>query len=107
MLIDHKINRIVVTGPESTGKTELAQALASKLNSVWIPEYARQYVENLNRPYEYDDVIQIAQHQVEQEAAFASKIGEGIIIFDTWLIITKVWLDLVFGKCPDRSRAHV
>ena len=107
MLIDHKINRIVVTGPESTGKTELAQALASKLNSVWIPEYARQFVENLNRPYEYDDVIQIAHHQVEQEAVFASKIGEGIIIFDTWLIITKVWLDLVFGKCPDWISEHI
>ncbi|HZK97546.1 MAG TPA: ATP-binding protein [Prolixibacteraceae bacterium] len=107
MLIDNKINRIVVTGPESTGKTELAQALAAKLNSVWIPEYARQYVENLNRSYEYDDVIQIAQHQVEQEAAYDLKIGDGIIIFDTWLIITKVWLDLVYGKCPDWISEHI
>ncbi len=107
MLIHHTLNRIVVTGPESTGKTELAQALAAKLNSVWIPEYARQYVENLNRPYEYDDVIQIAQHQVAQETDVALEIGDGLIIFDTWLIITKVWLDRVFGKCPDWISEHI
>lgn len=107
MLTDKNIHRIVVTGPESTGKTELAQALAEKLNSVWIPEYARQYVENLDRPYNYDDVIQIAQHQVAQEAEYALKIGDGILIFDTWLIITKVWLDLVFGKCPLWISHHI
>lgn len=107
MLKDNKIRRIVVTGPESTGKTELAQALAERLNTVWIPEYARQYVENLDRPYDYDDVIRIAQHQVTQEIEYALKIGKGIIIFDTWLIITKVWLDLVFGKCPDWISDHI
>jgi len=100
MLKENEIMRIVVTGPESTGKTELSQALAKKLNTVWIPEYDRQYVENLERPYDYNDVIQIAKHQLNQEAEYALKIGNGIIIFDTWLIITKVWLDLVFGKCP-------
>ena len=107
MLIDNNIRRIVVTGPESTGKTELAQALAEKLNSIWVPEYARQYVENLNRPYDYDDVVQIAQYQVAQEAEYALKIGKGLIIFDTWLIITKVWLDLVFGKCPEWVFDHI
>jgi NadR type nicotinamide-nucleotide adenylyltransferase len=100
MLMDKNIRRIVITGPESTGKTELAQALAEKLNSPWIPEYARQYVENLDRPYNYNDVIQIAKYQVIQEKESILKTENGIIIFDTWLIITKVWLDLVFGKCP-------
>lgn len=101
MLIENKISRIVITGPESTGKTELAQALAEKLNTIWIPEYARHYIENLNRPYDYDDVVRIAHYQITQETEFASKMGKGILIFDTWLIITKVWFDLVFGKCPE------
>ena len=107
MLIADNIRRIVVTGPESTGKTELAQALAEKLNAVWIPEYARQYVENLDRPYDYNDVVAIAQYQVAQETEYALKVGKGIIIFDTWLIITKVWLDLVFGKCPEWITDHI
>jgi NadR type nicotinamide-nucleotide adenylyltransferase len=107
MLSEIKINRVVITGPESTGKTELAKALAERLGTIWIPEYARQYVENLERPYDYDDVIQIAKHQIAQEAEFASKMGKGILIFDTWLIITKVWLDFVFGKCPEWILDHI
>jgi NadR type nicotinamide-nucleotide adenylyltransferase len=101
------ITRIVITGPESTGKTELAQALAGKLNAVWIPEYARQYVENLNRPYNYDDVVQIARYQIAQEKQYTSALKNGILIFDTWLIITKVWLEVVFGKCPAWISNHI
>lgn len=107
MLTIDDIHRIVITGPESTGKTELAQALAERLNSLWVPEYARLYVENLGRPYDYNDVVQIAKYQVRQETNYASKITKGIIIFDTWLIITKVWLDLVFGKCPEWIPEHI
>lgn len=107
MLKGNIINRIVITGPESTGKTELAQALAEKFDTVWIPEYARHYIENLDRPYDYDDVVQIARYQVAQETEFTLKIGKGILIFDTWLIITKVWFDLVFGKCPEWISEHI
>jgi NadR type nicotinamide-nucleotide adenylyltransferase len=107
MLNENKISRVVITGPESTGKTELAQALAEKLDAFWIPEYARQYVENLDRPYNYDDVIRIAKYQIAQEIEFASKMEKGVLFFDTWLIITKVWLDLVFGKCPEWILDHI
>ena len=107
MLNQNTISRIVITGPESTGKTELAQALAEKLGAVWIPEYARQYVENLNRPYNYDDVVRIARYQISQEKEYTLKIKNGILIFDTWLIITKVWFDLVFGKCPEWVCDHI
>jgi NadR type nicotinamide-nucleotide adenylyltransferase len=107
MLTEDNLYRIVITGPESTGKTQLAQALAQKLNATWIPEYAREYVEHLDRPYTYNDVIQIASYQIAQERAYDAKIAKGILIFDTWLIITKVWLDLVFGKCPDWICDHI
>ena len=101
------LRRIVITGPESTGKTALAQALAEKWNTLWIPEYARQYVENLDHPYHYDDVVRIAQHQIEEEKVYTAKIGHGILFFDTWLIITKVWFDLVFGRCPEWILDHI
>lgn len=106
-LIENKLIRIVVTGPESTGKTELARALSEKTGAVWIPEYARTYVENLDRPYEYEDVIQIARYQIAQEKKYESEMVTGGLIFDTWLIITKVWLDLVFGRCPEWIPEHI
>lgn len=102
MLKDNGIRRVVITGPESTGKTALTQALADKYGTEWIPEYAREYIQALNRPYVYEDVVRIAQHQMLQEELFASRIQPGGILFlDTWLIITKVWFDLVFKRCPE------
>ena len=106
-MLMNNIARVVITGPESTGKTALAQALAEKWGSLWIPEYARQYVENLDRPYNYEDVVTIAEHQIAEEAGFGSTIHDGILFFDTWLIITKVWLDLVFGRCPEWITEHI
>jgi NadR type nicotinamide-nucleotide adenylyltransferase len=100
------VKRIVVTGPESTGKTELSFNLAKRLNTIFIPEYAREYVENLNRPYTYSDVESIARFQIVQEEMFEER-AQNLLIFDTWLIITKVWFDLVFGKCPEWVISHI
>ena len=98
MLTAQNIKRIVISGPESTGKSALTQALAEKFQTRWIPEYAREYVQSLNHPYQYQDVVRIARHQIGQEETIAEDVLPGnILFFDTWLIITKVWFDLVFG----------
>lgn len=92
--------RIAVTGPESTGKTTLAQQLAERFSGQYIPEFAREYIEKLPQHYTYQDVEAIAQTQIEQ--FHATKLSsEKLFIFDTWLIITKVWFKWVFGKTPD------
>ena len=106
-MIKGNLYRVVVSGPESTGKTELSKSLAERLHGVWIPEYARQYIENLNRPYNYQDVEQIARFQIKQELEVVTEVEHGFLIFDTWLIITKVWFDLVFGRCPDWVIDHI
>ena len=94
-----RYRRIVLTGPESTGKTTLARALAETSGGTWIPEYARGYVERLNRKYDRNDVEHIARAQVNQydEAVSAGKYP---VVFDTFLIVTKVWLETVFGAAP-------
>lgn len=92
--------RIAVTGPESTGKTTLAMQLADICNGQYIPEFAREYVEKLPHHYTYDDVEAIAIKQVEQYQATKSS-AQRLFIFDTWLIITKVWFNWVFNKTPD------
>jgi nicotinamide riboside kinase len=94
------VKKIVVTGPESTGKTALTEALVPLLNAVLIPEFARTYVENLHRPYGYIDLEIIARHQVAEEKRLSDISGDRILLMDTWLIITKVWFDVVFGKVP-------
>jgi NadR type nicotinamide-nucleotide adenylyltransferase len=107
MLSDKEVIKIIVTGPESTGKTELAESLAQLFETIWIPEYARDYIEHLHRPYVYEDVIQIARIQIAKESECTLKPGKRILFFDTWLIITKVWLDLVFGRCPEWIVNHI
>jgi NadR type nicotinamide-nucleotide adenylyltransferase len=91
--------RVVITGPESTGKTSLTLHLASVYKADYIPEFARNYISNLNTPYNYCDVLNIALEQVRQERD-ASRNFKGLVFFDTWLIITKVWFREVYSKYP-------
>lgn len=95
--------KIAILGPESTGKTALAQRLAEHFQAPWIPEYAREYVENLKRPYTYNDVCNIALKQIEEEKAYEKcpKTDKEYVFFDTDLIITKVWFSYRFEKVPD------
>ncbi len=101
------IVRIVITGAESTGKSALSQHLAEIYSGVWIPEYAREYIESLNRPYVLDDVLAIARHQIANDIWHTQHSTEGVIFFDTWLILTKVWLEIVYGNCPDWISDHI
>ena len=91
-------HRIVITGPESTGKTTLSQELAARYHTTWLPEFAREYVQNLNRPYTMDDVLCIAKKQSELEEQYAK--NSDLFFIDTDLIITKVWLLHVYKTCP-------
>ena len=91
--------KIVLTGPESTGKTRLAEQLAMHYQTNWIAEYAREYVENLNRKYNYSDLVVIAQYQVNVVKDYKGKVNR-FLFLDTDLIILKVWFDVVYNECP-------
>lgn len=91
---------VVITGAESTGKSTLTEALASHFNAPFIPEIAREYVENLNRKYNFQDVENIARKQVEQFNQLKTA-NYPFLFIDTWLIITKIWFEVVFNKTPD------
>lgn len=92
--------RIVITGPESTGKTTLATQLSERFGGLYVPEYAREYVEKLTGHYTFADVENIARKQVDQYAE-ANKRPEKMVFFDTWLIITKVWFEWSFRRVPE------
>jgi len=94
--------KVAILGPESTGKSVLAQSLANHYNVQWIEEFARQYVENLTVPYTFEDVCFIAKKQIEQEKQFENTMNarEEYVFFDTELIITKVWLEHKYAVVP-------
>ena len=97
--------KVAIVGPESTGKTTLARYLANRYNGLFVPEYAREYMENLHRPYTYEDVETIARQQIEQisnvNCQLPAKKTSGLVFFDTELIITKVWFEHKYNKCPE------
>ena len=94
--------KIAILGPESTGKTMLAGQLADHFKSPWVPEYAREYIENLSVAYTYDDICNITRKQIEQEKEIENATNKAkYVFFDTELIITKVWFSYRFGKVPD------
>lgn len=90
---------IVLTGAESTGKSTLAEKLAKSLGVPFVPEIARDYIEKLNRKYTYEDVEEIAKIQVRQLEEM-KKSDSQFLILDTWLIITKIWFEIVFNRKP-------
>jgi NadR type nicotinamide-nucleotide adenylyltransferase len=90
--------RIVVIGPESTGKSSLSQALAALYHTVWVPEYARTYLETLNRPYTEKDLLTIAHGQLALEDEQAAS-ANGLLICDTDLHVIKVWSEHRYGRC--------
>jgi len=96
---DANLNRVFfLTGAESTGKSTLTEELASKFGAVGVPEYARTYLESLNRKYEYPDVEIIARRQIE--LIYLNRQNP-IVFFDTCLIIIKIWFREVYHKVPE------
>ena len=91
--------KIAIIGPECTGKTTLCHQLADYYNTLWIPEYARQYIENVHRKYTYEDVEKIAEYQFQQICG-SEKLNLKYVFFDTELIISKIWFNIVFNKEP-------
>ncbi len=91
---------IVLTGPESTGKSSLCKALATHYRCKSFPEYARVYLEERGTTkYSYADVEQVAKGQIKQYKEAVSE-PEPYAFLDTFLIITKIWFQWVYAKEP-------
>lgn len=89
--------KIAVTGPESSGKTTLARALAVAFDTVCTPEFARTYLEETGGHYAFEDLTAIAKGQIAWEDRDTS-IANDIHFCDTDLIVLKVWSTFRFGK---------
>ncbi|MFV0591471.1 MAG: AAA family ATPase [Draconibacterium sp.] len=97
---------VAITGAESTGKSSLAKSLSEHYDVPFIAEYAREYIQNLNRKYSYEDVEAIARKQMEQYNELVQS-NFRIVFLDTWLLITKVWFEVVFNQTPEWMEAEI
>ena len=98
------IIKVVLFGPESTGKTTLSKQLARHYNTVWTPEYAREYLQkkwnNERKTCEKEDLIPIAIGQMNLENKLGKK-ADKLLICDTDLLETKVYSEEFYGGTVD------
>lgn len=93
--------RIAIVGPESTGKSWLSAALAAHYRAPWVAEYARAYLDDLDRPYERADLWPIAQGQLALEEVAAADAQEWLFV-DTNLLVIKIWSEFKYGVVDPR-----
>lgn len=118
------IKKFVVIGPESTGKSTLCSQLAEHYHTIWVPEYAREYLEKNGTDYTYDDLLTIAKGQIELEESVSYQLSaisieptasfdsirmtndsqltahsSQLLFIDTDMYVMKVWCENVFNKC--------
>jgi NadR type nicotinamide-nucleotide adenylyltransferase len=91
-----KTKKAVLTGPESTGKTVLSERLADHFNTIWVPEYLREFFD-LHNGVKQADVYWIAKEQLRREE-LAMKDANRILICDTDLLTSVVYHRIYFGK---------
>lgn len=101
------IQRIVITGPENTGKSWLTSALGVVMNWPTCREYAREYLEARDGTYSEADLLSIARGQLQLDDAARSKAhSEGAqgYLADTDLMTIEIWSDFVFRHCDPEIR---
>ncbi|MBN8783483.1 MAG: ATPase [Sphingobacteriales bacterium SCN 48-20] len=98
------LKKIVIIGPESTGKSTLSAQLATYYGTSWCPEFAREYLLKNGPQYTYEDLLPIAKGQLALEDQFAqaqlnSAKPNGPLFIDTDMYVMKVWGEFVFDRC--------
>lgn len=108
------IKKIVVVGPESTGKSTLCEKLAAHYNTIWVKEYAREYLLQHGTDYTFDNLLDVAkgqlaleekgieelEHKLAAEGAHSpTTIHHSPLFIDTDQYVMKTWCEFVFGQC--------
>lgn len=109
--INPYIKRVVVLGPESTGKSTLCRELALAYQTRWVPEYAREYLEASGPGYAEADLWRIAEGQIRLEREALQAMRDVVyplpLFIDTNLYVIKVWSEYVFQACDNRILNHL
>lgn len=96
------LKKIVIIGPESTGKSSLCEGLATHYQTSWVREYAREYLLEHGMNYRFEDLVTIAKGQLALEEEGVEAVlrrVDPILFIDTDMYVMKVWSEFVFGRC--------
>jgi NadR type nicotinamide-nucleotide adenylyltransferase len=93
------MRKIVIIGPESTGKSTLCSQLAEHFKTCWCPEFAREYLKETGGKYSFHDLLNIAHGQLELEDTMLTQAKNGFYFIDTDMYVMKVWCEVVFETC--------
>ena len=117
-----QLKKIVIIGPESTGKSTLCTQLAEHYKTQWVREYAREYLLKYGTNYKYEDLYTIALGQLKGEEDIIKKLqrpkpstlnflpstlNPKPLFIDTDLQVIKVWSEFVFNKCDNRILTQI
>lgn len=113
-----KVKRIVIIGPESTGKSTLCSQLAEHFQTEWVREFAREYLISNGTGYSQENLWDIAQGQIRDEDIAADKMettykkraerGNAALLFvDTDMHVMKTWSEFVFDACDNRILKNI
>ncbi|MFT0213119.1 AAA family ATPase [Pseudomonas sp. F1_0610] len=91
---------VVLSGPESVGKSSLCQALAKEFNAIVVDEYVRTFIEEQGRTTCYADIDSIARQQLTNELLARAKKPK-LVLLDTHLLTNKLWSEYLFTTCPE------
>jgi NadR type nicotinamide-nucleotide adenylyltransferase len=92
------MKQVVILGPECTGKSTLAEQLAAHYKTVWCPEFAREYLREKGKDYNYEDLLNIAMGQLELEDNLRMD-AKNLYFLDTDMYVMKVWCEVAFNNC--------
>ncbi|MGN6402748.1 MAG: AAA family ATPase [Flavisolibacter sp.] len=93
------VKKIVVIGPESTGKSTLCEQLADHYKTIWCPEFAREYLLEKGMNYSFEDLLKIAHGQLELEDTMQTLAKNNLYFIDTDMYVMKVWCEVAFEQC--------
>jgi NadR type nicotinamide-nucleotide adenylyltransferase len=93
--------KVAIVGPESTGKSSIAESLARHFDTIAVPEYSREYCKGLDRNYTLQDELNMFYGQLALERSVLPLAQNQLVFCDTTILTVKVWCDHLFGFTPD------
>lgn len=96
---------VVLTGPESSGKTTLCRLLAAEYGTSWVPEQARSYLMATGGRYKEEDLVYIAERQ-RRVMAVRARRAKDYLFCDTGALVLRIWSEVRYGRvAPALERA--
>jgi hypothetical protein len=127
--MNERIIKIVLIGPESSGKSTLCEKLAAHYNTIWVEEYAREFLLKNGNAYTQQDLLTIAKGQIENEEKAIRQLttnhshqrntkqstpnpkpqttNNKLLLIDTDMYVMKVWSEFVFNYCDHFILNHI